>query len=161
MNLCRFPGEKTCIYPLKILSISSKYQQGISGDSLWNTSPNLHSNSTWILVSLTTQVSPGIPLHRVSAIPDDSLRIPHDFARWVHACPWWKRFSVAPEELPRGPWYYGSGPMRLNDETWHCSTINQWGFDSGARPILIILSLMSRCNSNWGLQAEVYTKLSG
>ena len=36
----------------------------------------------WILVSLTTQISPWIPLHHVSAIPVDSLKNPRDFARW-------------------------------------------------------------------------------
>ena len=49
---------------------------------MWNTSPNFPSNSTWILGSLTTRISPGVPLHQVSTIPIDSLRISRDFARW-------------------------------------------------------------------------------
>ena len=38
--------------------------------------------SPWILVSLTTQISPGIPLHQGSTIPRDSLQNLRDFARW-------------------------------------------------------------------------------
>ena len=37
----------------------------------------------WILVSLTTQISPWTPLHHVSAIPGDSQQNPRDFARWA------------------------------------------------------------------------------
>ena len=63
--------------------ISLQILHGILGESVRNPSPNFPSNSPLILVSLTTQISPGVPLHQGSIIPRDSLQIPRDFARWV------------------------------------------------------------------------------
>ena len=76
------PKNLPLIYLLWIHQKSWWILQVISGKSPKNQREKFLSISTWILVSLTTQFSPWIPLHHVSAIPGDSLQNPCDFARW-------------------------------------------------------------------------------
>ena len=64
--------------PPKILIYSAGHLREILKESTWKIPLNFHVDSC----SLTTQISPRIPLRHVSAIPGDSLRNPRDFARW-------------------------------------------------------------------------------
>ena len=68
-------------------AISLKFSPDFSVDSPEfpkNQHGKFPSNSRWILVSLTTQISLWIPLHHVSAISGDYPQNPRDFARWEH-----------------------------------------------------------------------------